>query len=565
MSADFTPEKEDYKILTPFKMQVLTNFPYIEADFDALTNYELLCKIVEYLNAVIHNENEITEQVTGLYNAYVSLQNYVNNYFDNLDIQEEINNKLDAMVEDGTFANILEGYIDVYVPRNITDKVVSTIGNGGFVEKSNTINNITYSTNEYTIRDSKANNLIDLSTATHGIVENLHLTNANAGILINKDSGWNGSNKFRAIFTYGCKYPFKLACNDVTDTSLSYSTFENWRKCIEVNNKIHITNIYIGDNGLEVDAEEPDVAIVANSNAEIHIENSDIGCSVRVGGSNNPVIRFNTTSDHPASVYLKDTNIGSGNQNVDGRGYGGIADLSNANDRLYIDNCTFKRSTLNDNHNVAPYLLKDYQTVWSLNPFYSYLIGGDLYSIKRLSPKNTTLSLVDTSKKNPFGGNIIHYTQYSFNCYYHIPDSLVGKTMYLHVYCYKLNSVSSPSINYDSSDCTETGKSANFKTGYHGTDTPFLNIIPITPTKNKGKINVYGQGANAYVELAGIFLVEEQYKNMLCCYKEYSNITLCHDTPTSTGAYGDIVYSTDPQTTSCDGWRYTTEWTSFTL
>ena len=49
MSANFTPEKEDLKILTPFKMQVLTNFPYIEADFDALTNYQLLCKIVEYL------------------------------------------------------------------------------------------------------------------------------------------------------------------------------------------------------------------------------------------------------------------------------------------------------------------------------------------------------------------------------------------------------------------------------------------------------------------------------------------------------------------------------------
>jgi hypothetical protein len=95
MSANFTPEKEDLKILTPFKMQVLTNFPYIEADFDALTNYQLLCKVVEYLNNVIANENEVTEQVTSLYNAYVSLQNYVNTYFDNLDVQSAINNKLD--------------------------------------------------------------------------------------------------------------------------------------------------------------------------------------------------------------------------------------------------------------------------------------------------------------------------------------------------------------------------------------------------------------------------------------------------------------------------------------
>ena len=134
MSADFTPEKEDYKILTPFKMQVLTNFPYIEADFDALTNYGLLCKVVEYLNNVITNENEVTEQVTSLYNAYVSLQAYVNqeigdfettvtnrvdglesymnNYFNNLDVQQEINNKLDAMAADGTLTNLIKDYVD---------------------------------------------------------------------------------------------------------------------------------------------------------------------------------------------------------------------------------------------------------------------------------------------------------------------------------------------------------------------------------------------------------------------------------------------------------------------
>ena len=40
----------DVKNLTPFKLCVLQNFPFIEADFDARTNYQLLCKVVEYLN-----------------------------------------------------------------------------------------------------------------------------------------------------------------------------------------------------------------------------------------------------------------------------------------------------------------------------------------------------------------------------------------------------------------------------------------------------------------------------------------------------------------------------------
>lgn len=112
MSANYTPEKEDLEILTPFKMQVLTNFPYIEADFDALTNYQLLCKVVEYLNNVISETNEVTEQTLSLYNAYVALQNYVNDYFDNLNLQEEVNIKLDEMATDGSLTLLIKNYVD---------------------------------------------------------------------------------------------------------------------------------------------------------------------------------------------------------------------------------------------------------------------------------------------------------------------------------------------------------------------------------------------------------------------------------------------------------------------
>ena len=41
------------------------------------------------------------------------LQNFVNNYFANLDVQEEINNKLDQMVIDGVFDNILINYAKI--------------------------------------------------------------------------------------------------------------------------------------------------------------------------------------------------------------------------------------------------------------------------------------------------------------------------------------------------------------------------------------------------------------------------------------------------------------------
>lgn len=110
--ANFTPEAPNFKQLVLMNFQGLTNFPYIEEDFDALTNYGLLSKVVEYLNQVISNNNEQNDLMTALYNAYVSLQNYVNDYFENLDVQEEINNKLDEMAQDGSLTNLIKAYVD---------------------------------------------------------------------------------------------------------------------------------------------------------------------------------------------------------------------------------------------------------------------------------------------------------------------------------------------------------------------------------------------------------------------------------------------------------------------
>lgn len=94
-----------------FRRCVLQNFPFIEQDFDALTDYELLCKVVEYLNKVIANENALTESQSNLIIQFNTLKDYVDNYFDNLDVQDEINNKLDEMVEAGTLQEIITSYI----------------------------------------------------------------------------------------------------------------------------------------------------------------------------------------------------------------------------------------------------------------------------------------------------------------------------------------------------------------------------------------------------------------------------------------------------------------------
>ena len=111
--------KFNYKNLTPFKWFVLENFPFIENNFEAINNYQLFSKVVEYLNKTIDNMNLTGEQMENLTNAMTNLQNYVNNYFENLDVQEEINQKLDEMTEDGIFSVLISDNINRYIIPSI--------------------------------------------------------------------------------------------------------------------------------------------------------------------------------------------------------------------------------------------------------------------------------------------------------------------------------------------------------------------------------------------------------------------------------------------------------------
>ena len=91
-----------YNNLTPFKWCVIENFPFIEADFDAITNYQLFCKVVEYLNKTVTNTNILGAEVEK-----------ISNYFNTLNVQEEINKKLDAMAESGELQEIITSYLNI--------------------------------------------------------------------------------------------------------------------------------------------------------------------------------------------------------------------------------------------------------------------------------------------------------------------------------------------------------------------------------------------------------------------------------------------------------------------
>lgn len=67
---------------------------------DSLSYYEAMCKLKTKINEVITNNNNIQSDLQNLYD-------YVNHYFDDLDVMQEINDTFDKLVSDGTFKNMI--------------------------------------------------------------------------------------------------------------------------------------------------------------------------------------------------------------------------------------------------------------------------------------------------------------------------------------------------------------------------------------------------------------------------------------------------------------------------
>lgn len=110
------PGNPQIEVIKSGKTGLFTNYIYkaIPLAFDeSMSYYETLCGLLHYLkNVIIPTVNNNANAVAELQNLYEQLRTYVNDYFTNLDVQEEINNKLDKMVEDGTLDQIIEQYLN---------------------------------------------------------------------------------------------------------------------------------------------------------------------------------------------------------------------------------------------------------------------------------------------------------------------------------------------------------------------------------------------------------------------------------------------------------------------
>ena len=121
MSANFSPEFEGYSSVEPFRFWCQKVLPLTYDD--SLSYYELLCKVVNYVNHLIEDVSDAEDNIAALHNAYDELEGYVNNYFDNLDLQTEIDNKLDKMAINGTLTALISPLIPNAVSSWLSNNV----------------------------------------------------------------------------------------------------------------------------------------------------------------------------------------------------------------------------------------------------------------------------------------------------------------------------------------------------------------------------------------------------------------------------------------------------------
>lgn len=158
----------EIKTISPFKNFCVTIGALPTSYLESMSYYEMLCWFCKYL------ENTINPAINSNAEALKELQEYVANYFDNLDVQTEINNKLDDMAESGELAEIINvemiGSLSDLITTDKTNLVSAINENAGKIESLN-INTYTSYTSFTTVTGSgTGSGRITVAKSTDGTI-----------------------------------------------------------------------------------------------------------------------------------------------------------------------------------------------------------------------------------------------------------------------------------------------------------------------------------------------------------------------------------------------------------
>lgn len=168
--------------MPPFKSWLASNIPAVYDN--TMTYYEELCALIKYLETqVVPALNHNAAAVTTISKALEQLKQYVDDYFKNLDVQEEINNKLDEMAGDGTLEEIMGAYLNsnaVWGFNTVADMIVAeNLIDGSYAQTTgyatmNDGNGAWYKIREITNDDViDGNFIIEMSTSDELVAEKI--------------------------------------------------------------------------------------------------------------------------------------------------------------------------------------------------------------------------------------------------------------------------------------------------------------------------------------------------------------------------------------------------------
>ena len=223
--------------LPPFKRMCVTIGNLPTSFMESMTYYEALEWLYKYLaDTIIPTVNNTGEAVTELQAAFITLKDYVDNYFENLDVQEEINNKLDDMAESGQLTDIIAQYLGlagVLAFNTLNDlKNATNIVDGSICK---TLGNTTYNDGYgafYKIRTITSSDVVD------GVnIVALNISNTLIAELIKNSNNGTIRNLVVISDSYGVgnSYP-----NDIT----SYATY--MKNILNLDNDTFYNNSYGG-------------------------------------------------------------------------------------------------------------------------------------------------------------------------------------------------------------------------------------------------------------------------------------------------------------------------------
>ena len=230
--------------IPPFTKMIMTIGALPTSFYSSMSYYEAMVWLYEYLkNEVIPTVNNNGEAVEELQAKYIELKNYIDTYFDNLDVQEEVNKKLDEMAEDGTITNLIKGYIDPLYQAyetSINDEISSfkTLTNNKLLEQDGEILTFKNSVNQQiTTIDAK----VESSTSGSPLVATsvADMTDTTKTYVNTSDGKWYyyDGDSWEIGGTYQST---GIADNSVGTFQLSYEYKE------DTNNLLDVANAHVG-------------------------------------------------------------------------------------------------------------------------------------------------------------------------------------------------------------------------------------------------------------------------------------------------------------------------------